>query len=254
MDILYAGLLSAVEGVTEFLPISSTGHLILTAQLLGIPQTEFVKSFEIIIQIGAIFAVLSIYLQKILAHKSLIPKILFAFVPTATIGFVLYKLIKQYLIGNANVVVATLFLGGIVLIFIEKFVIEKHGSIHELSYRNAFLIGLIQTIAIVPGVSRSAATIIGGMIFGLSRKEAVEFSFLLALPTLLAAPVLDLAKSGLTYSTDQFQVLSFGLVVSFVTAIISIKWLIKYVESHSFSAFGIYRIVLSLLFAFFFIA
>jgi undecaprenyl-diphosphatase len=182
MSIFQTFVLSIVEGITEFLPISSTGHLVLASKLLDLPQTEFVKSFEIIIQLGAIMAIVVLYFKKLIENKKLYPKILTAFLPSAIIGFILYKFIKQYLIGNPQIVLVSLFIGGILLIVLEKILaktkIKNDLTIEDLSFKSCLLIGLSQTISMIPGVSRAAATIIGGMSVGLSRSSAVEFSFL----------------------------------------------------------------------------
>lgn len=251
MDLLQAVILSIIEGITEFLPISSTGHLILTSDILKIAQTDFVKSFEIIIQLGAILAVVFLYWKKLLNSKLLILKILAAFVPTAIIGFILFHFIKQFLIGNTSVTLWALFLGGIALIVIEKFYKEKPNhldNIEKLSYKNAVVIGLIQSISMIPGVSRAAATILGGLFVGLKRKTAVEFSFLLAIPTMVAATGLDLVKSNFSFTGEEWGFLFIGFVGAFVTAHMAIKYFLKYIEKHTFVAFGVYRIVLTIAF------
>ncbi|MFH0937411.1 MAG: undecaprenyl-diphosphatase UppP [Candidatus Daviesbacteria bacterium] len=248
MDFLQAIILSIVEGLTEFLPISSTGHLILASDLLKIPQTEFLKSFEIIIQLGAILAVVFLYFKTLLNFK-LWSKILVALLPTLITGLALYKFVKSFLLGNSEVVVIALFLGGIALIAFEIGSKKSHlggvTKIENLSYKKAFIIGLFQSISIVPGVSRAATTIIGGMFAGLSRKSAVEFSFLLAVPTMMAATSLDLIKSNFSFSAQEYLFLLIGLLGAFITAIIAIKFLIKFVQNHTFTPFGIYRIILA---------
>src|SRR5574341_2454737 len=195
MTIFQAILLSIVEGITEFLPVSSTGHLILTSTIFGVPQTDFVKSFELFIQLGAIAAVAALYGRRLLTNKATLQHIAAGFVPTAIIGFVAYPIITSLLLGNALVVTISLFLGGIVLIFLETKFLHKPKRA-SLTLRRAFAIGVIQTLSFVPGVSRAAATIVGGMLVGLPRTAAVEFSFLLAIPTMLAATGLDMLKSG----------------------------------------------------------
>jgi undecaprenyl-diphosphatase len=254
MDFFQAIILSIVEGITEFLPISSTGHLVLTADLLKIPQTEFVKSFEVIIQLGAILAVVVLYWRRFLQSKALWMRLFVAFVPTAILGFAFYKIIKQYLLGNPMVTLWALFLGGIALIVIEKLYKEKPHHLDKvefLSLKKAFVIGLVQSIAMIPGVSRSAATIFGGLFMGLKRSAAVEFSFLLAVPTMAAATGLDLLKSNFSFSAQEVMALTVGFVGAFITALFAIKSFVRYVQHHSFIAFGIYRIVLALLFWFF---
>ena len=202
MDIKHAFIMGAVEGITEFLPISSTGHLILTAHILGLPQDSFTKSFEISIQLGAIMAILFLYWQRFLKDLELWKRIITAFLPTGLLGFSLYKFIKGYLIGNDHVVVIALVLGGFFLLFADR-LCERFcymGDIRDLSYPRAFAIGIFQSLAIIPGVSRSGATIIGGMLMGLNRKTAAEFSFLLAVPTMLIATGYDLYKSHQSFN------------------------------------------------------
>lgn len=251
MDFLQVLILSAVEGITEFLPISSTGHLVLTAELLKIQQTEFVKSFEVIIQLGAILAVVVLYWKRLLQSKALWTRLAVAFIPTAVIGFALYKVIKTVLLGNPQVTLWALFLGGIGLIVIEKFYKEQPhhlDSVDKLPLKKAFMIGLVQSISMIPGVSRAAATIFGGLFMGLKRTAAVEFSFLLAIPTMAAATGLDLIKSDFSFSSQEWMLLAVGFVGAFVTAILAIRYFVRYVQHHSFIAFGIYRIILAIVF------
>ncbi len=251
MDFFQAIILSIVEGLSEFLPISSTGHLVLTSKLLNIQQTDFVKSFEVIIQLGAILAVVSLYFKRLINNISLWLKIIVAFLPSAFLGLLFYDFIKNNLIGNVNITLAALFLGGIALIILEKLHKPKDNHIDEiegLSYKTVFLIGVAQSISMVPGVSRAAATIIGGLFLGLKRTAAVEFSFLLAIPTMLAATTLDLYKSEFNFSSDEITLLLVGLAGSFVTALFAIKFLLKFIKTHTFVPFGIYRIILAVLF------
>lgn len=248
MNVVHAVIFGIVEGLTEFLPISSTGHLMLTARYLGIAQTEFVKSFEIAIQSGAILAVAVLYWKMLRKSWDIWKKILAAFIPTAVIGALLYKVVKRFLLDSNTVVLWALFLGGAIIIFFECFHREKENAVREvseISYLQALLIGLCQSIAIIPGVSRAAATIIGGLLLGLKRKTIVEFSFLLAIPTMSAAMTLDLVKSAHAFSPNQFLVLGVGLVVSFVVALMAIRFLLVFIKKHTFIPFGIYRIMLS---------
>lgn len=252
MNLIQVFVLSIVEGITEFLPISSTGHLILVSKLLNLPQTEFVKSFEIIIQLGAIMAVVVLYFRNLIENKKLYPKILAAFLPSAIIGFILYKFIKQYLIGNSQIVLISLFIGGILLIVLEKLLagikIKNDLTIEQLGIKQCLLIGLSQAVSMIPGVSRAAATVIGGMSVGLSRSSAVEFSFLLAVPTMAAATGLDLIKSYQYFSVQDIKLLLIGFVLSFISAKIAVEWLIKFIKNHSLAAFGAYRIILAIAF------
>lgn len=248
MTILEAAILGIVEGLTEFLPISSTGHLILVSNILGIQQTDSQKAFEVSIQLGSIMAVVFLYLNRFF-DKELLKRILFAFVPTGILGFLLYKLIKS--LFNPYIVVFMLFLGGIILIFIEMYHKNKKydiNKIEDIPYWKAILIGFFQSFAMIPGTSRSGATIIGGLILGLDRKLAAEFSFLLAVPTMFMATSYDIYKNHSEFSFSDWNNLIVGFVVAFIFALISIKWFLKFISTHSFIPFGIYRIVLSILY------
>lgn len=256
MDFIQAIILGVVEGVTEFLPISSTGHLILTSDFLKIPSTEFVKTFEIFIQSGAILAVVVLY-WKTLLNISLLKRILVAFIPTAIVGLTLYKFIKQYLLASPDVVVASLLIGGVALIGVELLFKNKlkksdeKSYVEEISYEKALAVGVFQSMSVVPGVSRAAASIVGGMLIGLNRKTAVEFSFFLAIPTILAATLLDASETNiLSFSPNEHMILATGFIVSFITALGVIKWLIGYVQTNTFIPFGIYRIALAILYFF----
>lgn len=269
MNNLQAIILGIIEGFTEFLPISSTAHLILASAWLKIPTTEFLKSFEISIQLGAILAVVILYWKKIWSSWNLIGKISAAFIPTAIIGLILYKTLKTYLLDNLYIVGAALLLGGLAIIIFEKYqasrpenkITTKSGAtakkpeklaeeLAAISYKQAITIGACQSLAIIPGVSRSAATIISGLSLGIKRQDIVDFSFLLAIPTMLAATSLDLFKSrailGAMSSQDLFAWL-IGFIVSFITAIIGVKFLIKFIQKNNFSAFGWYRVILGII-------
>ncbi len=251
MDVLTAAILGVVEGISEFLPISSTAHLILTSQILKIQQTDFLKSFEIAIQLGAILSVVVLYGRRFLVDRKVATRVIAAFIPTAVIGLVFYKMIKKVLFNSNATILWALLLGGVFLIIFELLHREKDGAIDDLSavsYPQAFLIGVFQSIAVIPGVSRAAATIIGGLFLGLKRKTIVEFSFLLAVPTMGAAVALDLIKSAGTFTTENFLCLGVGFVVSFVVALASIKLLLGFIKRHNFIPFGIYRIVLAVAF------
>jgi undecaprenyl-diphosphatase len=254
VSLLYALILGVVEGVTEFLPVSSTAHLILAANLLHLTETEFVKSFQIIIQLGAILSVVVLYWKKFWNWDVLI-KLAVAFIPTGVIGLTVYKLVKGYLLGNLRVVLASLLLGGIALIVFERFNKNEMGEeidFSEITYGRALLIGLFQTIAVIPGVSRSAATIVGGSLIGISKRTIVEFSFMLAVPTMLAASLLDLYKSHSAIA-ENVPALGVGFVVSFVTAIIAIKSFLSFLKKRDFTFFGWYRIALAIVYFFLFI-
>lgn len=254
MNFIEALLLSIVEGVSEFLPISSTGHLVLALKLLNLSQSNFVKDFEIIIQLGAIFAILFLYWNTFFKKIDIWKKVVTAFIPTGIIGFLLFKFIKSFLLGNLYITLLSLFIGGVVLILLELLYKEKdhHAeSIEKISYKNAFIIGIFQSIAVIPGVSRSASTIIGALFLGTKRKAATEFSFLLAVPTMMAATGFNIIKSNFSYNLNEWLVLATGFIGSFVVAVVVVKWFLKFIQTHTFIPFGIYRIVLAILFYFF---
>lgn len=251
MNFFQAVILSIIEGISEFLPISSTGHLILTSNILKIAQSSFVKDFEIIIQLGAILAIVFLYWDVFLKNKEVWKKILTAFVPTGIIGFILFKLIKTYLLGNVYITVISLLVGGIALILLELIYKEKEHhveNIEDISYRNALLIGIFQSIAVIPGVSRSAATIVSALFLGTKRKAAAEFSFLLAVPTMLAATSLDLIKSNFSYSSNEWLIIFIGFIGAFITSLFVVKWFLKFIQTNTFIPFGIYRIIAAILF------
>lgn len=242
---------SIIEGVTEFLPVSSTGHLILTAKVLGLDQSEFLKSFEIAIQFGAICSIIFLYWEYFLKNNEILKRLAVAFIPTGVLGFIFYKLIKMVLLDSEQIVLWSLFLGGIFLIAFEFVHFEKKDAVENLeniSYKHCFFIGIFQSVAMIPGISRAAATIIGGLLLGLKRKIIVEFSFLLAVPTMLTATGYDLLKSGSYFSLNQFGFLGIGFLCSFFAAIIGVKFLLKYIKNNSFVWFGVYRVVLALAF------
>jgi len=269
MTIVQTVILGIIEGITEFLPISSTGHLILISKILGITDSDFLKSFEIIIQFGAILAVVVLYWRKLvpplkdfssftnsieLVNKvNLWKRIITAFIPTAIVGFLGYKVLKTFLLSSDIIVVWSLALGGVVLIAFELWNKSKSLGVAQnnagsISYKKSFLIGLAQSLAIIPGVSRSGATIVGGMAMGISREAIVEFSFLLAVPTMAMASGYDFLKSGASFTGNEFALLALGFVISFLVAMLAIKWFLKYVINHSFIYFGIYRIAVAFLF------
>ena len=247
MDFITALILGIVQGISEFLPISSTGHLILASHLMGLQHTEFLKSFEIAIQAGTILSVVALYWRSLMVDFEVIKRLAVAFLPTGLLGLTLYRLIKGYLLGSETVVLCSLLIGGILIIAFERWYREGEnatGEIRAMSYKNALIVGLFQSVAMIPGVSRSAATILGGLLLGLKRKTIVEFTFLLAVPTMLAATGYDLIKSGSQFSLDQVQYLLIGFVTAFVVALLSIQFLLRFIKTHTFIPFGIYRIVL----------
>lgn len=254
MEIIHAVILGIVEGISEFLPISSTGHLILASKLLGLAQTDFQKSFNIAIQLGAILAVVVLYGQRLLLERKTLINVAAAFVPTAVIGLALYKPVKHHLLGSTAVVVWALLLGGIFMIAFERWhkaKTQQENSIADIHWKQAVMIGIIQSFSMVPGVSRAAATIFGGLFLGLNRTTAVEFSFLLAVPTMAAATALDVLKSYKNFSGADFSILGIGLITSFLVAMLSIKFLLNFINKHDFTAFGVYRILIAVMFMIF---
>lgn len=253
-DIIKAVILGIIEGITEFLPISSTGHLILANQWISFSE-EFTMVFDIFIQLGAIVAVI-IYFRhdvfpakvKLVTDKNFVHfwlKVITAFIPAAVFGYLLADVIEEHLF-SPEVVAGSLFVGGFILVWIEQ---KKHATrfetIVEMPFRVALYIGLFQCLAMVPGTSRSAATIIGALVLGTSRKLAAEFSFYLAIPTILAASVYSLLKNGFHFSGNDLLILAVGFFVSFLVAWGVIKFLMNYIRKHTFVVFGYYRIVLA---------
>ncbi len=242
MDVLHAIIIAIVEGITEYLPISSTGHMIITEKVLGIESTDFTKAYLVNIQFGAILSVVVLYWKRFFQPIDFYYKLFVAFIPAAVIGFLLNDVIDAML-ESVWVVAVTLLLGGIILIFIDRW-IENHSNEREITYPSALKIGFFQCLAMVPGVSRSAATIIGGMTQKLPRKTAAEFSFFLAVPTMFAASAYKLLKNYSAISADDISVLLIGNTVAFVVAMLAIKFFIGYLQKHGFKFFGYYRIAL----------
>ncbi|HRU90287.1 MAG TPA: undecaprenyl-diphosphatase UppP [Patescibacteria group bacterium] len=243
-------ILGATEGITEFLPISSTAHLRLFSEWLGIVNSDFSKSFDIFIQLGAILAVLAVYLKTLYRQPKIILKLIAAFIPTGIIGLLAYPLVKSQFMDSFWLIASALGLGGLFLIWFERYYHKKKvksGGLEQISYQQACLIGLCQALAIIPGISRSAATIVGGLALGLKRSTIVEFSFLLALPTMLAATGLDLVRSTWSFGRPEIIALSIGLVTAFITAWLSVKWLLRFIERHNFRSFGWYRLALAII-------
>jgi len=242
-------ILAIVEGLTEFLPVSSTGHMIITSAVMGIKNDPFTKVFEVAIQFGAILSVVVLYFKRFFKSFDFYFKLFVAFIPTAIVGLLLKKHIDS-LLENVWVVASTLLLGGIVLLFVDKwFQKNEEEGTEDVSYKTGFLIGCFQCIAMIPGVSRSAATIIGGLTQKLTRKAAAEFSFFLAVPTMFAATAKSLydEKDLILESSDKIPLLLLGNVVAFVVAMLAIKFFINILTKYGFKAFGYYRIALGTL-------
>ena len=249
MDYLQAIVLGIVEGITEYLPVSSTFHLIWMGKFLGIANTDFQKAFEVIIQAGAIFAVALLYWKRILTNRQLVNKVLVAFIPTVIVGLVLYKLIKNFFFDNSFLQLSVFILIGLTFILFEKYKGKNLSkNLATLTYRQSLTIGLIQSLAVIPGVSRAGAVILGLMFLGIRRDEAAVFSFLLAIPTLLAASGLDLVKTWptLTSSAQNIGLLAVGFVTSFLSALVFVRWFISFFQKHSLESFGWYRIMLGI--------
>lgn len=242
MNFIEVLILSFIEGLTEFIPVSSTGHLILAGRFLQISQTDFQKAFDVIIQFGAILAVLVLYRERFIkASFDFYKKLFIAFLPTAIIGFLIKGLVDQWM-ESITIVAWALIIGGIIMIAVDYFMKQSHQ--HELSLTKSFSVGIIQCLAMIPGVSRSGATIVGGQLLGLSRKSAAEFSFFLAVPTMLAATLYKLWKVRSIVHTEQSLYLLAGVLLSFVFALFAIRFFITIVQRYGFFWFGIYRIIL----------
>lgn len=260
LNFLKSLILGVVQGLTEFLPISSTAHLLLGSRLLNLELSDFLKSFIVIIQLGSILAVIILYWKKVFSNWLLyFKKILIAFIPTAILGLIFYQVVKNYLQESLEIISLALFLGGVLMIVFERRYKEKREALAEadknlpikkemefqdISYVQCLIIGVFQALAMVPGVSRSAATILGGLTLGIGRVAIVEFSFLLAVPTMMAASTLDLYKTALSFTSKEALLLSVGFIASFIVAWFSIKFLLNFVRKNSFNVFGWYRVLL----------
>jgi len=245
MTLIQAIIVAIVQGITEFLPISSTGHMIITQHLLGIPSTDFVKAFTVNIQFGSILSVIVLYWRRFFQSWNFYYKLALACLPLI-IAFLLEKQIDKML-ESVPIVAGAMLIGGFFLIFVDKWFDKPENEKTELTFKKAFIIGLFQIISVIPGVSRSAATIIGGMSQKLTRKNAAEFSFFLAVPTMFAASALKLFENYKTITTDNITILIVGNLVSFIVAMIAIKTFISFLTKHGFKIFGYYRIIVGLI-------
>ena len=251
MSVIEAIIIAIVEGLTEFLPVSSTGHMILAQGFLGVKSDEFVKAFTVIIQFGAILSVLILYWKRFFQSVNFYLKLFVGFLPAAVIGFLAGDFIDS-LLENVWVVAIMLVLGGLFMLFVDKWFTHSEETEPEMNFKHAFKIGLAQCVAMIPGVSRSMATIVGGMAQGFSRKTAAEFSFFLAVPTMAAASgykLLGLLKEDSTRQrlSDNIGTLLIGNVVAFIVAMLAIKFFINFLTKYGFKAFGYYRIFAGLL-------
>jgi len=243
MDTLQAVILAIIEGITEFLPVSSTGHMILASTYFGIEHDEFTKLFTIVIQLGAILSVLVLYFKRFFQTFDFYLKIIVGFIPAVVLGLLFAKKIDS-LLENPVTVAVSLLVGGILLLKVDDWFGNSTNT--EITYSKAFKIGLFQCLAMVPGVSRSGASIVGGMSQKLSRSTAAEFSFFLAVPTMLGATVkkcYDYYKDGFVLTHDQINFLIIGNIVAFIVALIAIKSFIGFLSKHGFKVFGYYRII-----------
>lgn len=245
MDIIQAIILGIVEGITEFLPISSTGHLIVVSKWLAIEQTDANKAFEVIIQFSAILAVIANYKDKFtFKHYDLWLKVCLAFIPVGVVGLLFHNQIKDFF---TIAIVGTMFIvGGIIFLILEYFHKESHVKVEQveaITYKQALWIGIAQVFALIPGTSRAGASIVGGLIVGLNRKASAEFSFLLALPVLAAAAGFDILKHYKEFTDGNLLVLMVGFVTSFLVAYLTIKLFVRFLDKFTFVGFGIYRIL-----------
>jgi undecaprenyl-diphosphatase len=247
MTLLQAIIIAIVEGITEFLPISSTGHMIIAQALLGVQPSQFVKAFTVIIQFGAITSVLFLYWKRFFQSVDFYYKLIVAFIPAAIMGLLFGDIIDDML-EQVDIVAISLMLGGWILIYSDKwFAHNKEKEEQPTTYKKAFFVGLFQCIALIPGVSRSAATMIGGMVNGWNRKQAAEFSFFLAVPTMFAASAkktFDAVHNGYASITDNWQIILLGCLVSAIIAGLSIKYLMMVLQNKGFAYFGWYRVIL----------
>ena len=249
LDLYSAFILGVVEGITEFLPVSSTAHLILTSEFLQLKENNFLTSFNIIIQVAPIFSVIYIYWERIIFSKQLWFKLAVSFFPTGVVGFLFHKQIEELFSTSSAIIF--MILTGIIFILFEIFnknIFTVKNEL-EISYKTAFLIGCFQSLALIPGISRSGSTILGGMVLGLNRETSIRFSFLLAIPTTLIASGYQIIKTEMM-DFSNLEILIVGSITSFLFAIIAIKTFLKIVEKYRFIPFGIYLIVLGLLIQF----
>ena len=236
-------ILAIIEGLTEFLPISSTGHMVIVSSLMGISQFEFTGTFITSIQFGAILSVVFLYWRRFLQSFDFYLKLFVGFLPFGVAGFLLKDIVEE-LLKSVTVVAIMLILGGIVLLFIDKYFNRQPQTDSQPTFKQALFIGLFQCFALLPGISRSAATMIGAMTQGFNRKSAAEFSFLLAVPTMFVITAYQMLKSYKTIKPSDMDMLLIGNVISFVVAIIAIKFFVGFLTKYGFRVFGIYRIIL----------
>ena len=252
MTIFLALILGVVEGLTEFFPVSSTGHLIFLSQLFQIPETDSIKLFQVFIQFGAVLAILVLYWKDILRERKIISSAIVGFIPAMIVGFVLYKIIKDFLFGNLIVVGSALVIGGILIFIFEKYHASREVDESKIKDRipnnkEAFIIGLAQALAVIPGTSRSLMTVLSGLSLGFKRERIVFFSFVLSIPTIGAASLYDLYKTSAVITSGDVLFLAVGFLSAFLVSLFVLKVFLGYVKNNSFKIFGFYRIFLGLL-------
>lgn len=247
MNIIHAAVLGIVEGFTEFLPISSTAHMIITARILGLEQTDFVKFFIVFIQIGAIAAVLFLYFKRFF-DRTIFTRIALSFIPTAVVGFVLYKIIKTIFFESDLLIALSLIIVGALFIILERQNVKGTKTLAHISYKTAIIIGLAQSLSVIPGVSRAGIVIIAMMCMGYKRDESAQYSFMLALPTLAAAAIYDLIKTNPSnIGIYEMQLLGVGMIFAFVVAYLSMRWFVAFLQNQKLTSFGVYRIGLGIM-------
>lgn len=253
MGIFHAIILGVVEGITEFLPISSTFHLIFTAKILKLTQNDFSKFFEVFIQSGAILSVALLYFTDVVKSKDLIKKLIISFIPTAFFGFIFYKFIKNVLFESQILILIVFITVGFFLIILERIInknkIILNKDIKSLTYKEALIIGIIQALAVVPGVSRAGAVILIMMFLKFRRSESAYYSFLLAIPTILAASFFDFYKMREIVFNDSnhWSILIVGFFTAFVSSFIVVKWFINFLKTNSLAVFGYYRLIIAII-------
>lgn len=254
MTILQSLLMGIVEGLTEFLPVSSTFHLILTSKLLGLSQSDFLKLFEVVVQSGAVLSLIFIYFKELLSNRRLLLLVATAFIPTAVIGALLYPIIKSYFFTNFELQIGVFILIALVFLFLEYLIKNRHlqiiHNLTTLTIPQALLIGSAQALAMIPGVSRSGAVLIGMLILGYTRSSSAHFAFLLSLPTILAASLVDLYQNLpllQSLNNQELAPLLVGTLASFLSAMWVVRWLLSYLSRHTLTAFAIYRLLLALI-------
>lgn len=250
MTALYSIILGIVEGLTEFIPVSSTFHLIAASKLLALTQNDFLKLFEVVIQSGAIISIIWLYKEKLVSNRQLQKNLFYSFIPTAIVGGVLYKLIKGYFFENTILQLSVFALVGLLFIILEWLVTNKHlnlsKKLSDISIRHALIIGLFQAMSTVPGFSRSGSILLGMLALGYKRASAAKYAFMLSLPTILAATSLDLYQNRSllsTISSSEVLYLFLGTMSAFLSALWVMRWLINYLSSHNLKIFGYYRLI-----------